>query len=118
MPGGLVNYRVEFKNTGKLEMKNVLIRYVMPPGMTYVKNSTVVYNFSHREGVTVSDNIVSNTGINIGNYMPDANAWIYFSAVATSDDGVDYSGKKLRGKIETDGGHITKEDFADVVVGS
>ncbi len=114
--GGLIHYRVEFKNTGKIEMKNVLIRNILPPGMTYVEGSTKVYNISHREGVTVSDNIVSNTGINIGSYMPGANSWIYFSAVAASADGYDYNGKILRDTIQADGGHITKEDYADIAV--
>jgi uncharacterized repeat protein (TIGR01451 family) len=116
MPGGLVNYRIEFKNTGKLEMRNVLIRNVLPPGMTYVENSTMVYNFSQREGVVVSDNIISNTGINIGHYMPGANAWIYFSAIAANADGFNYHGKILRNLIQMDGGHISKADMADVIV--
>ena len=43
----------------------------------------MIYNAKHPQGVTLSDNIITDMGVNIGDYAPGANAWIYFDATAS-----------------------------------
>lgn len=112
--GDTVHFRIQFKNTGKVEMKNVLLRDILPPGLAYLEGSTTVYTGNHPEGVVVSDNILSNSGINIGHFGPGANAWVYFSAdvepLYTPHNRI------LRNIIQMNGGFVTKTAYADVAV--
>ena len=112
--GDTVHFRIQFKNTGKVEMKNVLLRDILPPGLAYLEGSTTVYTGNHPEGVVVSDNILSNSGINIGHFGPGANAWVYFSAdvepLYTPHNRI------LRNIIQMNGGFVTKTAHADVAV--
>ena len=114
--GDKINYRIQFKNSGEVAMKNVIIRDILPNGMTYVKGSTMVYNANNPKGVTVSDNIVTNSGINIGDYAPGANAWIYFSATVNNSVSEKCNNTILRNVVQANGGYGTKEDTADVGV--
>lgn len=113
-PGDTINYRIQYKNTGDIAMKNVLIRNILPPGLVYLEGSTEVYNSNNPEGVAVSDSIISSTGMNIGEYGLGANAWIYFSA--TVEDTGSISNKIQRNTVEMNGGFVTKTSFADVVI--
>lgn len=79
-PGETVSYRIQFKNTGATELKNVIIKDKLPTHMTYVQGSSMLYNSSNPSGLKVSDKVVSETGINIGNYQPGANAVLVFKA--------------------------------------
>ena len=73
-----------------------------------------IYNTKHPKGVTLSDNIITDNGINIGDYAPGANAWIYFDATASeipSSKNVIY-----RNIIQACGGYGAKEKSADVIM--
>ena len=66
------------------------------------------------QGVTLSDNIITDMGVNIGDYAPGANAWIYFDATASeipSSKNVIY-----RNIIQACGGYGAKEQSADVIM--
>ena len=73
----------------------------------------VAWYFNHAWG-TLSDNIITDNGINIGDYAPGANAWIYFGATASeipSSKNVIY-----RNIIQACGGYGAKEQSADVIM--
>ena len=114
--GDTVRYRIHFKNTGNTTLKNVIIRDILPTGLTYVKGTTEIYNTAHPKGVKLSDKIVTDSGINLGDYAAEAGAWIYFNA--TVDQGISdkCSNTILRNVVQANGGHGTKEDTADVRV--
>ncbi len=115
--GDTVRYRIGFTNTGNTTLENVTIRDVLPAGLTYVKGSTTIFNTAHPKGVTLSDNIVSNNGINIGNYNAGANAWIYFNATVDAAVSEKCNNSLLRNVAQASGGQGTaKEDTADVLV--
>lgn len=114
--GDKINYRIHFVNSGEVSMQNVIIRDILPTGMTYVKGSTKLYNGSNPNGLAVSDNIVTNSGINIGNYAAGAGAWIYFSATINDSVSEKCSNTILRNVVQANGGYGTKEDSADVGV--
>ncbi|MBO1308658.1 hypothetical protein JZO70_20965 [Enterococcus sp. 669A] len=77
--GELVDFLVEFKNTGHTDMENVIIKMELPKELNYALDSTQIANGSSEfEPVDVSDGMT--TGYNIGNYSPNSNAFIKFSA--------------------------------------
>ncbi len=75
-----VRFMIEFKNTGNVELKNVIIRDTLPSGMTYENGSTVLYNNANKGGKTLGDGIISKSGINIGTVAKGETAVIYFYA--------------------------------------
>ena len=112
--GDTVEYRIHYKNTGTAIQKDVLIRETLPSGQTLVPGTTQVYNQGN-DGVIVSDNITSESGINIGNYAAGGGAWIYFEATVNSD--VCECGDAdviQRAKVEANGGYQTESDETDV----
>ena len=116
--GDTVRYRIHVKNTGNSVLKNVVVRDILPTGLTYVKGSTTIVNNAHKQGVTLSDGIVTDKGINLGDYAAGAGAWLYFNA--TVDKGVSEkcNPSTLRNIAQTSAGTSTgtKEDTADVYV--
>lgn len=115
--GETVRYRIGFKNTGNTTLKNVTIRDILPEGLTYVKGTTTIFNTAHPKGVTLSDNIITDNGMNIGDYNAGANAWIYFNATVDKAVSEKCSNSLLRNVAQASGGQGTaKEDTADVLV--
>ena len=116
--GDTVRYRIQFKNIGNTTLKNVVIRDVLPAGMTYVKGSTVLYNAANTNGKTLDDGIVSNDGINIGDYAKGTEATIYFYATVDTpaDECKDSTLRNIaKGKYNNDAS-TEKSDAADVTV--
>lgn len=114
-PGDSVDYMITYVNTGTTNQKDVVIKDVLPKGMTYVTGSTYVMNASSPNGVKVSDNIVSSNGINIGDYVPGGNAYVKFTAKVVSNDSLPNCGTNTlvnTAKAETNNG--SKTDTASV----
>lgn len=78
--GDKVDFVINYKNESQVTMKDVVVKDTLPAGLTYVPGSTVLANGNNPTGKTVSDNVVTATGINIGSYLPGASAWVRFSA--------------------------------------
>ena len=74
----------------------------------------IFFYFLYKLLLPVPDNILSNSGINIGHFGPGANAWVYFSAdvepLYTPHNRI------LRNIIQMNGGFVTKTAHADVAV--
>lgn len=116
--GDTVRYRIQFKNTGNTTLKNVVIRDVLPAGISYVKGSTVLYNAANTNGKTLGDGIVSANGINIGNYAKGTEATIYFYATVNTpaDECKDSTLRNVaKGKYNNDS-KTEKSDTADVSI--
>ena len=114
--GDTVRYRIHFVNSGNTTMQNVVIRDILPTGLTYVKGTTQIFNTKHPNGVTLSDNIVTDNGINIGDYASKGGAWIYFNATVDKAVSEKCNNTLLRNVVQANGGSGTKEDTADVLV--
>ena len=94
--------------------RNLVLRDLLPDGLSYVEGSTMIFNTAHPKGVTLSDNIITDMCVNIGDYAPGANAWIYFDTVTpemASNENIIY-----RNIIQACGGYGSKEKSADVIV--
>lgn len=91
--GDIVRYRVHAENIGMDVLQDFSVRDIFPRNMEYIKGSTTVFTVNHPKGVTVSDGIGTNKGINIGTFGGGADAYIYFNArvgegvVTTKDKG-------------------------------
>ena len=114
VPGECVRFRIGIRNMSSEIFRNLTVRDILPTGLSYISGSTQIYNTKHPKGVTLSDNIITDNGINIGDYAPGANAWIYFDATASeipSSKNVIY-----RNIIQACGGYGAKEQSADVIM--
>lgn len=78
-PGATLNYRIIFKNEGNTELRNVMIRDNMPPGIEYIKGSAKLYNALFPNGTNLSDAVTSG-GANIGHYASGASATVRIDA--------------------------------------
>ena len=116
--GETVRYRIHVKNTGNTVLKNVVVRDILPTGLTYVAGSTTIANTAHPKGVALSDGIVSDKGINLGDYDTGAGAWLYFNATVDKSVSEKCNASTLRNVAQTSAGSSTgtKEDTADVYV--
>lgn len=83
--GDLIECQFYYRNTGDVMQENLTIRYVLPNNLEYVTDSTVLYNSNYQSGVTLKDNTIATTGINIGHYQPQGNAYIRFTVRAVDN---------------------------------
>jgi len=116
-PGEVVNYLIDYTNTSSIQQNDVVIKDYLPAGLTYIAGSTKVFNSTNPDGLKVSDNIVSNSGINIGNYKANAGAYVMFKAQVVENDMLPECGVNVLrniGRVTVDGRY--KEDPADVTV--
>ena len=77
--GDEVEYQIEYVNLLSEQVKDVMIRDVLPTNVEYVQNSTYLYNSNYQNGVLLKDNTVATTGINIGSYNAKGNAYVRFT---------------------------------------
>lgn len=80
--GKKVEWRIEFKNLGSTELKQVKVVDQVPAGLTVVPGSVMLYNGNYPNGYTFPNSAIQSNGrqvtVNIGNYNPGNNAFVYF----------------------------------------
>ena len=114
--GDVVNYRIGVKNISNEKILNLVVRDLLPNGLTYINGTTKVYNTTSPNGVVIDDDIITEKGINIGDYNPGGNAWIYFSAKVNDVEKLECGDTTLRNVVEANGGTGLYRDTADVGV--
>ena len=77
--GDEVEYQIEYVNLLSEQVKDVMIRDVLPTNVEYVANSTYLYNSNYQDGVQLKENTLTTTGINIGTYNAKGNAYVRFT---------------------------------------
>ncbi len=78
--GDEVEFQIEYINTGSTEAKNVKITDTLPTNLEYVANTTYLYNSNNKDGKLLSENTITTSGINIGDYKANGNAYVRFTA--------------------------------------
>jgi len=117
-PGATVEYQIQYKNTGSTQQNNVVLKDILPSNVSYVAGSSFLKNDNNPSGKQLSDNLTTSTGINIGHYLPGANAFVKFSATV-NDVESDFCGVTTItniARVETANG--SKQDGADIIVES
>lgn len=113
-PGDYVTYKVEFKNTGNMEVTNVIFKDTHDEGLKLRTGSVKVYDVDHVEGETIDD-ILDLSGYNTGNAAPGALVQIIYQAQVSAE--TNYCGKTLKNTITASyNSDKTVEDDATVTV--
>lgn len=89
--GDTVEFRIKYANVdeNKDMHERVVIRDVLPQGLSYVAGTTTLKNANHPDGIVVTpDGQLFTDGIEIGSYAYDTEAAVYFKAVVV-DDGLE-----------------------------
>ncbi len=114
--GDTVDYKVQYHNTGDIEQDNVIIKDTLPAGTTYVPGSTYISNaVTNSEWSKVDSDELVKGGINIGDYAPDGNAYIKYSAKVT-DTSLLCGTKTYTNSVSANTENGSKSATADVVV--
>ena len=83
--------------------------------MNYVAGSTKLYNTSNPKGLKVSDNIIQNSGINIGTYQANGDAYVRFDATVAAEKDLPVCGENTLTNIaQASDQKIVKNDTASV----
>lgn len=82
--GDKVEFWIQYRNTSDATQSDVMIRDVLPTSLRYVAGTTKLWN-DHLNGAVNNENTIATTGINIGNYGPNANAHVRFQAEVVED---------------------------------
>lgn len=76
--GDTVEYLIAYKNTGNSTQTHVKIRDTLPAGETLVNGTTYLKNGNHPAGIAVASNAVAGVGLDVGDYLPGAAAYVKF----------------------------------------
>lgn len=115
--GDTVQFQIHAKNTGSAGIQNLVIRDILPKGLNYVAGSTKLYNTSNPKGLKVSDNVTQNSGINIGSYQPNGDAYVRFDATVSAENSLPVCGENTLTNIaQASDQKIVKNDTASVKV--
>lgn len=56
-----------------------MIRDVLPSNIQYIEGTTYLFNSNYKDGVLLEDDTVTTSGINIGSYSENGNAYVRFT---------------------------------------
>lgn len=116
--GDELEYKIQYKNTGTVTQTNVVVKDQLPAGVTYVAGSTNVANGgTNGKWKQISDNnIVTKTGVNIGTYAPNSNAFVKFKAKVATLDGLKCGVNTLVNTVTVDTANGSQSSTATVTV--
>lgn len=113
--GDTLEFRIQYKNIGDRTQSDVMIKNILPENLQYVEGSTKLYNGNFPDGATYTTDTLMTTGINIGHYSPNANAFVRFEAVIV-DESLGLESNTLVNWSQAGVGPETIQDYATVVV--
>ena len=111
--GATIEYRIRYENTGTMTQNDVIVKDYLPDGLSYIEGSTVLKNNSDPDGSSVSDNLMTDGGMNIGNYA-GGDGWAELIYQVKADEGLCDAALENRVVVETADG--AKEATATVNV--
>lgn len=119
--GKNVEWRLEFKNNGSTQLKDVKIVDEVPAGLVVVPGSVKLYNTSNPSGYAYPDSAIQANGrqvnVNIGTYNPAAGAFVTFKTTVPVEKELKCGvNKYLNLAYATPEGTGTVSDGADVTV--
>ncbi len=81
-PGQKVEYLISFKNVGNSVLNNIVAADNLPLYHEYVDNTAMLRNGKYPSGVAITnDNAIFSGGVNVGDYAPGANGYVWFTAL-------------------------------------
>lgn len=113
--GDEVEFQIEYVNLSSEMVDAVFITDILPKNLQYVAHSTMLYNSNYQQGISVVDETLTTTGINIGAYNPNGNAYVRFTAKVV-DETLTCGHNKLVNWANVTVEGITDKDDASVAV--
>ncbi|MDO4870901.1 MAG: hypothetical protein Q3996_02280 [Candidatus Saccharibacteria bacterium] len=118
-PGENVEYQLMYQNIGQSTQNNVIVKDYLPNGISAVASTLKLKNAANPNAslVTNQDALFNGSGLNIGNYGTNSNAFMIFAAKVPKNDDLKVCGDNIfrnRVIVYTPEGNL--EDVADVVV--
>lgn len=115
-PGASVQYRIAYQNTGTNQQDNVVVRDMLPAGVTYTANSTYVMSANTNGEFKKTIDGLTTTGLNAGSFQPKGNVGYKFSAKLPSEDKLKCGTNTLvnTARVSTNAGY--KDDTATVTI--
>lgn len=114
--GDEVEYRIEYQNLLAETVRGVMIRDILPNNVEYVNDSTYVYDYDHQNGVKLSSNNLTTTGINIGDFDTDGNAIVIFTGKVVDKSMACGKNQLVNWANSTVDGAVVAKDDASVMV--
>lgn len=78
-PGDILNFKIEYKNTGTTYQDDVVVVDTLPDGLTYIPGTTY-FESTDVEGKYVDDGYLFGTGLNVGDYAPGDSMYVTYQA--------------------------------------
>ena len=113
--GDEVEFQIEYVNLTSEQVNNVMIRDVLPTNLEYVKDSTVLYNSNYQNGTKVVENTLTTSGINIGSYGVNGNAYVRFTAKVVNKSLACGNNQLVNWASSTVNSKVTKDDASVMV---
>ena len=113
--GDEVEFQIEYVNLTSEKVDNVMIRDVLPTNLEYVKDSTVLYNSNYQNGTKVVENTLTTSGINIGSYGVNGNAYVRFTAKVVNKSLACGNNQLVNWASSTVNSKVTKDDASVMV---
>lgn len=115
--GDKVEIQTQYRNTTKKNetQNNVMVKSILPSNLKYVAGSTKLYSTKYPNGATINQDSVVTDGINIGNYLPNSNAYVRYTAEVV-DQNLACGSNTLVNWVQAGVGKVTLQDYAAVVV--
>ena len=113
--GDEVEFQIEYVNLTSEKVDNVMIRDVLPTNLEYVKDSTVLYNSNYQNGTKVVENTLTTSGINIGSYGVNGNAYVRFTAKVVNKSLACGNNQLVNWASSTVNSKVTKDDASMMV---
>jgi len=119
--GDEVEFQIEYVNLLAETVNDVMIRDVLPANVEYVADSTYLYNANYQSGVQLKDNTVTTTGINIGSYKTQGNAYVRFTAKVVdnslkcgSNTLTNWASSTVKSKVSKDDASVIVEKSGEI----
>lgn len=112
--GDKVEFQIQYRNTSDKQQTSVAIKDILPSNLRYVPGSTKIMNSSHPNGANVTEDHLVNDGLLIGNYGPNANAFLMFTAEVV-DNNLACGNNTLVNWAQAGVGQKTIQDYARVI---
>ncbi|MFZ1250061.1 MAG: LPXTG cell wall anchor domain-containing protein [Candidatus Microsaccharimonas sp.] len=114
--GATVQYYISYQNTGTTQQDNVLVRDMLPQGVSYTANSTEIMNSTTGGQFKKTVEGITTNGLNAGSYQPKGNVGYKFSAKLPNEDALKCGTNTLTNtaRVTTNAGY--KEDTATVTI--
>lgn len=112
--GDRVEFLITYKNTSSEVQRDVMLQDILPKNMCYIPDSTFIYNGDHN-GWLMTDDKITDTGVNIGNYSPGVTAHVRFTAEII-DNTLQHGGNVLRNWSQCSISPASLQDYTIVYV--